>query len=167
MQAASMVNEIQSKAKSLLINTCDQQESTIHILAKKNEAVDFADALPQLLKHLKYGEIKKGKSYGIHFFVDGLHRVRESINPANKQGIWEAKIDVRHPKTNAWVQKVKSSTLFPITWSESMLTIKLTEAYLNSKQVTSYKHCGKTDCGIPIVFVLQNKVITSCFPVLK
>ncbi len=162
-----MVKGIQSTAKSTFIDKFNPQESAIKILAKKKDAIDFADVLPQLLKHLKYGEIKKGKSYGIHFFVDGLHRVREAINPANKQGIWEAKIDVRHPKTNAWVQKVKSSTLFPITWSESMLTIKLTEAYLNSKPLTSYKYYGKTDCGIPIVFVLQNKVITSCFPVWK
>nr|MBP6315064.1 EndoU domain-containing protein [Chitinophagaceae bacterium] len=125
---------------------------------------DFLIRFPDLLKHLKYGEIKKGKSYGIHFFDCGIHRVRESIRSTNNQGVWEAKIDVRHPKTNAWVQKEKSSTLFPIHWTQEQFISKLTLAFQNSKRITSYKYCGSTDCGIRIVFIIQKNEITCCYP---
>jgi hypothetical protein len=125
---------------------------------------DFLHRFPELLKHLKYGDIRKGKSFGIHVFDYGLHRVRESIHPANKRGIWEAKIDVRHPKTNAWVQKEKSSTLFPIGWTEELLISKLTYAFKNSKIITPFKYRGITDCGIRIVFIFQNNDMSCCYP---
>jgi hypothetical protein len=142
------------------------KEKTIPVSGvKKMEDTDFELALPQLLVHLKQGDIKKGKSIGIHFFDHGLHRVCERIKPANAQGIWEAKIAVRHPNTNAWVPKEKSSTLFPIHWTAQVLSTKLREAFHNAKRVTAYKQLGKTACGISIVFIFQQKKLSSCYPV--
>jgi hypothetical protein len=130
-----------------------------------DEALDVE--LLQVMKHLMVGEIKKGKCIGIHYFCTAHHKIAQITKPVNEQGIWEASLATRHPKTNAWVYKNKTSTLFPNTWSESTLLLKLKEAYRKSKRVTPYKKKGTTQCGIEIVFIYQQNVITSCYPLYK
>lgn len=128
---------------------------------------EFSRQLSQIMTHMTTGEIKKGKSFGIHFFKTSHHRISEIIRPANEKGVWEACIDVRHPKTNAWVSKKKSSTLFPTAWKEQDLALKLKEAYTNSTQSNSYKKFGTTSCGIKVAFIFQNGEIASCYPVYE
>ncbi|MCC7028816.1 MAG: EndoU domain-containing protein [Chitinophagaceae bacterium] len=125
---------------------------------------EFSQQLREVMTHMTTGEIKKGKSYGIHFFKTSHHRIGELIRPANAKGVWEARIDVRHPKTNAWVSKKKSSTLFPVSWTETILLQKIAEAYENSFLNNSFKKIGSTSCGIRIAFIFQQGVLASCYP---
>lgn len=127
--------------------------------------MEFHQQHTPILQHLIMGEIKRGKSYGIHFFHNGLHRIDEITKPANTLGVWEATIQVRHPKTNAWVSKKKPSTFFPKAWTQEMLLIKLEEAFQAKQKVQPYKFLGKTSCGIPVCFLIKDKLITSCFPI--
>lgn len=128
---------------------------------------EFSQQLREVMTHMTTGEIKKGKSYGIHFFKTSHHRIGELIRPANAKGVWEARIDVRHPKTNAWVSKKKSSTLFPVSWTEKILLEKMNEAYKNSRENHSFKKYGLTTCGIKIVFVFQQGLLASCYPIYE
>lgn len=118
----------------------------------------------RVIHHITYGEIKRGKSFGIHVFDETIHQIEELVKPANEKGIWEAKLSMRHPKTNNWVKKAKSSTLFPISWDDEILHSKLLEAFTQASVETSYKKVGKTSCGIEIVFIYQQGEITACYP---
>ena len=118
----------------------------------------------RVIDHITQGEIKRGKSFGIHVFDETIHQIEELVKPANEKGIWEAKLSMRHPRTNNWVKKTKSSTLFPISWDSEKLHSKLLEAFTQAILETSYKKVGKTSCGIEIVFIYQQGEITACYP---
>ncbi len=120
--------------------------------------------LPEVFTHISSGEIEKGNSKGIHFFQTARHRIAEMIGPANEHGVWEARIDIRHPHTNAWVSKKRSSTLFPRQWTLDILTEKLEQAYVNQTPRIGHRRIGKTDCGMSIVFIFQEGKWMSCYP---
>ena len=125
---------------------------------------DFDYQLPGIINHILHGEIKKGKSIGIHFFQPEKHQIIEIVKEENKNGVWEAYIQIRHPKTNTWVKKEKTSTFFPINWTHEQLVEKLKIAFLNKKRKYVYQYIGKTDCGVKIIFFLKNNLVVSCFP---
>lgn len=118
----------------------------------------------RVIHHITYGEIKRGKSFGIHVFDETIHQIEELVKAENEQGVWEAKLSMRHPRTNCWVKKSKSSTLFPKAWDSQTLNRKLEEAYSSACFETSYKQVGRTSCGIEIVFIYQQGEITACYP---
>lgn len=128
----------------------------------KKEFIEHQDAL---LNHLILGEVKRGKSFGIHFFQEELHRIEEITKHENPQGVWEAKVMMRHPKTKNWVGKAKASTFFPRTWSKELLIQKLEEAFDNQKRVSSYQALGQTSCGISINFFYKQGDMVGCFPI--
>ena len=130
-------------------------------MTPKKEFIEYQEAL---LNHLILGEVKRGKSFGIHFFQEELHRIEEITKPVNLQGVWEAKVMMRHPKTNNWVSKAKASTFFPRTWSKKLLIEKLEEAFNNQKRVSPYQTLGQTSCGISIYFFYKQGDIVGCFP---
>jgi Bacterial EndoU nuclease len=118
-----------------------------------------------MLQHLLYGEIKRGKSFGIHFFQKGTHQIIEITKSENELGVWEALVAVAHPRTMNWVRKKKPSTFFPTSWDAEILLNKLQIAFDNKERITAYKFIGKTDCGISIHFLFQEGQCTSCYPV--
>lgn len=128
---------------------------------------NFSVQLPHLLKHIVEGEIRAGQCIGIHFFQEEKHRIAMITQEANTQGIWEAKIYVRHPKTNHWVAKKKPSTFFPTFWTQSVLIEKLSEAFHNKINTIGYKQIGETQCGISIVFLYKEDKVVSCFPLME
>jgi hypothetical protein len=125
---------------------------------------DFENQLPSILNHILEGEIKKGKSIGIHFFQPEKHQIIEILKEKNKNGVWEAFIQIRHPKTNTWVKKEKASTFFPMHWTYEQLVEKLKIAFVNKKRKYVYQYIGKTDCGVKVIFFLKNNLVVSCFP---
>ena len=131
---------------------------------KENILQDFDYQLPGIINHILHGEIKKGKSIGIHFFQPEKHQIIEIVKEENKNGVWEAYIQIRHPKTNTWVKKEKASTFFPINWTHEQLIEKLKIAFQNKKRKYVYQYIGKTDCGVKIIFFLKNNQVVSCFP---
>jgi hypothetical protein len=137
------------------------------IAALHNEALHDADRLQEALEHILKGQIRKGKSIGIHFFLPQQHRIAEIIQEANHNGIWEARNEILNPKTQAWVKKKESSTFFPVTWTLNDLYKNMSDAFANKTQVKPYKHIGKTAGGIEIIFIYRNGKIVSCFPSIK
>ncbi|HOZ51445.1 MAG TPA: EndoU domain-containing protein [Chitinophagaceae bacterium] len=133
--------------------------------SNKITQAQFQCQLPSIISHMIEGEIKRGKCFGIHFFNAEIHQVKSILKEPNLLGVWEADIEVKHPKTKVFVKKKKSSTLFPLTWTKTDLAIKLIEAFANAKFTTSYKSIGITSCQIEIVFIFQNGMITSCYPI--
>lgn len=119
-----------------------------------------------ILTHVLDGEIKKGKCFGVHFYQKEKHVIEELTLPPNKYGIWEAIVKIKHPTTSAWVKKEKASTFFPKNWTQEILIQKLKEAYNNRIKKQSYKHIGTTSCGIKVVFIFQNNIVSSCFPLI-
>lgn len=126
---------------------------------------EFHEQLPNILSHIIQGKIKEGRSFGIHFFHASFHQIKEIVREPNLQGVWEARIEVKHPKTKFFVKKRKSSTLFPMEWTEADLAIKLVEAFNNAEVLRTYKYIGATSCGIQIVFIVQQGMISSCYPI--
>ena len=139
-------------------------EAISHDILPTHPMDDFAYQLPFMMDHIIHGELRRGKYVGIHLFQDELHRVEEITRPPNKQGVWEARINIRHHKTKAWGKKEKASTFFPITWHHNVLMTKLEEAFLSRKKMYSYKFVGKTTCGVQISFVFRDNKVVSCFP---
>jgi hypothetical protein len=125
---------------------------------------DFAFQLPYMMEHIVHGELRRGKYVGIHFFQEALHRVEEMTKPPNQQGVWEARINIRHHKTKVWGKKEKASTFFPLSWDHATLVLKLEEAFANRKRIYSYKYVGQTHCGVTISFVFRDQKVVSCFP---
>ena len=134
---------------------------------KSYSKVEFLLQLDDIIQYIIEGKIKRGKCFGIHLFCTSYHRNVEIIQPADKNGIWQALLETRHPKTNTWVKKEKSSTMFPKIWDEKMLKIKLIEAFENKKKKTSYKYIGFTHCKVPIVFIFQKGIISSVYPLIE
>ncbi len=139
-------------------------EDTITNALPEHPLDDFAYQLPFMMDHILHGELRRGKYVGIHLFQDELHRVEEMTKPPNEQGVWEARINIRHHKTKAWGKKEKASTFFPIAWHHDLLMTKLKEAFMSRKRIYSYKYIGKTSCGVQISFVFRDKKVVSCFP---
>lgn len=136
-----------------------------HVTIEHTLNGDFDIQLPHMMQHIITGELKKGKYYGIHFFKSEHHQIREITKPPNQDGIWEANINVKHPRTKVWGKKEKPSTFFPLHWQEETLIAKLQEAYSTRKKIFSYKSIGQTSCGIKIAFFTRNQHVVSCFPI--
>lgn len=126
---------------------------------------NFTEHQDFLLEHLLHGEIKRGKSFGIHFFQDDLHQIEEITKPCNEVGVWEAKIKTKHPNTSNWVEKKKASTFFPLSWSREILFQKLEEAFLSQNKISSFQYIGQTDCGVTISFFYKKNQMVGCFPI--
>jgi hypothetical protein len=154
----------------------NKKEQTLHIFTAKNTPITVPDKLkmhnfdvqlPFIISHVINGEIKRGHSFGIHYFQKELHKINELITPANELGIWEATIYMLHPKTKNWVSKKKSSTFFPENWDYNTLLLKIKEAFDNKRQTHSYKFLGNTSCGIPVVFLYRDNIVVACYPILN
>lgn len=137
------------------------KKEIIHDIQYKD---DFDYQLQFMIAHVVIGEIKKGKSFGIHLFQKDIHQIDEITKPTNEFGVWEATLKILNPKTKAWVQKEKASTFFPIHWTENTLKTKLNEAFSNKKRKYSYKYIGTTSCGVKIAFLYRKNIVASCFP---
>jgi hypothetical protein len=125
---------------------------------------NFSVQSDSIMKHVFDGELIRGKYIGIHFFDDTKHQVREKINEANKYGIWEAKINVKHWRTQVWGKKEKASTFFPLAWTRTITERKLEEAFNYKAKISNYKYIGTTTCGIQVCFIYRSRKIVSCFP---
>lgn len=125
----------------------------------------FIDHLEFLLNHLIHGEIKRGKSFGVHFYQNEIHLIEEITKPRNEVGVWEAKIKTKHPKTNNWIEKKKASTFFPTAWDKEILILKLEEAFLTQQKISGYHYVGQTSCGVTISFFYRKHMLIGCFPI--
>lgn len=138
----------------------------MNVTPSQNKQTEI-DELSLVIQHVMWGEIRQGECFGVHFLDAIQHRVVEETRPVNEKGVWEALIEVRHPRTNSWVRKRKPSTLFPRHWTKEILEKKLQMAFQQKNRVTSFKAQGMTDCGIVVVFIKQQQLITSCYPLYE
>lgn len=142
----------------------NKKEPTLKLKIRLDE---FRLKLNDIIRYTIEGEVKRGNAYGVHYFRSSNHQILEMIHETNHCGVWEAMIEMRHPKTNAWVKKKKSSTFFPVSWTEDELRFKLEEAFINSKPVSSFKSIGYTSCNVPVVFIFKNKIVSCCYPLRR
>jgi hypothetical protein len=120
--------------------------------------------LYSVLHHSTSGSFTKKNISGIHFFNPRFHRIIEITKKKNSKGIWEAKIEGKRPATGDWITKDRPSTFFPTDWTKELLLLKIHEAFMNKKAMTDLKYVGQTNCGIDIVFIIEENKVVSVYP---
>lgn len=145
--------------KKFIVNVADK------VLVPESVDEQLKGKLFHMLDHVISGKITKDNISGIHFFEPKFHKVVEVTKEKNKKGVWEAKIEAIRPEKNDWIKKDRPSTFFPTEWTKELLVLKFHEAFNNKKELTETKFEGTTECGIDIVFIIENNKIVSVYPV--
>jgi hypothetical protein len=108
------------------------------------------------LQHVFTGEVspKRGidTAKGFHHApADGLHpnaRVAEETSPRNAQGVYEARVEISKPVTNAIYSK--ESTMFPDSMSRDDVVKSLQHAYDNATQKSGNSFLGPSGHGFEL-----------------
>ncbi|MEZ5047952.1 MAG: EndoU domain-containing protein, partial [Chitinophagaceae bacterium] len=127
---------------------------------------DINEYVFEMLSHIVTGARIKDKVFGVHFFMPAHHRISKLIKEPNKNGVWEAEIEVLNPSTQKWLVKDKPSTFFPNNWSETTLVNKIHEAFVDRQLESSTKSIGTTKCGVRIVFIFKENKIKTLYPLV-
>jgi hypothetical protein len=139
-------------------------KSVDFIEAPNSTEYDLNGNAYDILTHILTGNIKDKKSYGVHYFNSKTNKIIELTKPPDSKGIWEARIAILNTNNNKWVEKDSASTFFPTAWNKNELLQKVRVAYINKVQESPIKFIGKTECGIDIVFILEEAKIVSVYP---
>ncbi len=68
----------------------------------------------------------------------------------DRNGLYKAAVDVRDPRTGAWVRKEHESTFFPAHYTEADVKQAIDEAYANRKTAPDGRWEGRTSRGLVI-----------------
>ena len=133
-------------------------------------------------KHIFDGEIKydsRGQpveANGCHHMPEGSEnqvRIQKGTQAStpDKNGVYMAMIDVKDPKTKAWVPKARPTSCFPESWDKSRIRQEIREAYANSTfnpSNSSWK--GKSSSGVTIEGYVDRQTrsnVTSAWPIYE
>ena len=121
----------------------------------------------KLFSHTIKGKIKNKQVFGIHFFDPLSMRIKEMINNDNKNGVWEAIIEVYDKEREQWYSKKTTSTFFPRDWPLDRLFQECDFAFENkTKDINSNsRFISKTLSGIDVVIIIENDIVKSIYPV--
>ena len=114
------------------------------------------DGKPRIdLDHILNGGInEKGEAVGFHWRGKGCEnenaKVKQIFDGPNAQGVYEAKVEIKNPKTGQWVEKGPTSTFFPDHWDKAQVESAIQEAYANSKPTVGNRWLGTSSSGIEI-----------------
>lgn len=123
----------------------------------------------KILKHTVFGELKKDIQ-GIHF-NSKLNPAIKNINTKqgkDKKGVWVADIEY-YSKTRRKLYIKKDSTMFPESWTPTILMSKIYIAYLRKLQCKSNPDVfhSITDCGIKVDFIIKKGEIKTVYPIYE
>ena len=147
------------KSKILRDSNKDKTSGFIFVKNSYNLNAEF-------MQHLILGTFKKGDARGVHHvfqILRGDAKIIKITRKPNKQGIWEAKIEILDRRTDVhrWKEKNEVSTFFPDKWDTDTLLAECNYAFEN-KMNPIENHDGKkwesnTTEGIPVEIYTDKK----------
>ncbi|OUM03382.1 DUF637 domain-containing protein [Variovorax sp. JS1663] len=114
------------------------------------------------IEHIAQGHINRvGRAVGFHHEPsgEGVARVNSYTKPPDANGVYEGTVQVQNA-LGQWVDKSRSSTFFPQSWSEARLNYELTIAFNNKAIEPNGQWIGRTYSGIKVQFVPPTASIT-------
>lgn len=168
---------IDLKKKSMIYNNLKSSLLKFKIIQSKNikESMDFVlvptgtnfklDDVKAFL-HSMYGDIKQGKAYGMHSFLNGRVRIIEILK-RNEFGFYNAKIQLLDKKTLKWIDKKFMSSSFPDNWSLTKIYRIVAEAFKNKiEHPTKIDYfIGSSNEGFRILFgFYKNGKLKTIYP---
>ena len=124
---------------------------------------------PINLVHIESGEINhRGEAVGYHHRPNGLDppgtRILGILQPPDAKGIYRARVALRDPATDAWVQKKGASTFFPDTMSRSEVVDAILDAFHHAQTSNGGQFVGPSGTGFVIEGWYQNGRISAAYP---
>jgi hypothetical protein len=124
---------------------------------------------PINLIHIELGEINRlGEAVGYHHRPNGLDppgaRILRIAQPPDAKGIYRARVALRDPATEAWVQKKAASTFFPDAMSPSEVIAAILTAFRHGQTGNSGQFVGPSGSGFAIEGWYQNGRINAVYP---
>ncbi|WP_147376736.1 DUF6861 domain-containing protein [Noviherbaspirillum saxi] len=126
---------------------------------------------PQInLKHIFHGETnRRGRPTGFHH-EGSIGHVDNAIvtqrGPANKHGVYEANVGVFNPATG--IYQIKTSTMFPNTWSRAQTLTEIRSAYqdaVTKGAIDGRSFKGRSTSGVKMEGYLDTSgKINTAFP---
>jgi len=124
---------------------------------------------PINLVHIELGEINlRGEAVGYHHRPNGLNppgaQVLRIAQPPDARGVYRARVALRDPATDAWVQKKAASTFFPDAMSPSEVVEAILRAFRHGQAGNSGQFVGPSGGGFAIEGWYQNGRINAAYP---
>jgi hypothetical protein len=124
---------------------------------------------PINLVHIELGEINDwGEAIGYHHRPNGLDppdaRVLRIVQSPDTNGIYRARVELRDPTTDVWVQKKTASTFFPDVMSPGEVVEAILAAFRYSQTGNNGRFVGPSGSGFAIEGWYQHGRINAAFP---
>ncbi len=124
-------------------------------------------------KHIFEGEInRRGLAVGYHHRANGKDartaRLVRVVSPANGQGVYVAKVEIRNP-SGQWVSKSANSSFFPDRWSRNQVLSEIRGAFANSSNPSAEPWQGTSPSGIRIsgYYNRNTNTINTAYPIYR
>jgi len=125
---------------------------------------EYFNHIYNLMLHSSTGKVDRNGVLGIHLYNPDRVRILEITKPVNKQGIWEASIEVFCQNSNKWIKKANSTTFFPRSWNLQRLVLECKPAYEKRIRLTERKYIGLTQSGVSITMIFDNGRLKTIYP---
>jgi hypothetical protein len=124
---------------------------------------------PINLVHIELGGINNwGEAIGYHHRPNGLDppdaRVLRIVQLPDTNGIYRARVELRDPNTDSWVQKKTASTFFPDAMSPGEVVEAILAAFRYSQAGNDGRFVGPSGSGFAIEGWYQQGRINAAFP---
>jgi hypothetical protein len=136
----------------------------IRIPKGQSYSMEFISAFEHTLR----GHVKNKNVFGVHFYDPEKLRIIEIIRENKLSGIIEAKIEVYSKPKNIWVQKKRTTTIFPLTWDIEKLFHECDFAVTNKVKCSDKAHAyhSTTMSGIKVEIIMTENKINSIYPLI-
>lgn len=121
--------------------------------------------------HIFYGEINRsGRPVGFHARPDGkdprFARVVRQIERPNQKGVYVARVAIRDPRSNQWLEK--NSSIFPDKMSREEVIKAVLHAFRKGKTDDRGKFRGPSGLGFMIEgWTLRDGKINTAYPIYR
>ena len=146
-----------------------QPESTV---AKSKRLKRWTNTKPAInAAHIFHGEInRKGRPVGFHSRPEGKDpqsaKVVKRLNGPNKLGVYVARVAIRQPGTNKWLEK--NSSIFPDKMTPKEVVAAVLHAYRKGKIDHRGKFRGPSGLGFTIEgWTLRDGRINTAYPIYR
>ncbi|HYG61317.1 MAG TPA: EndoU domain-containing protein [Thermoanaerobaculia bacterium] len=120
--------------------------------------------------HVFEGEInRKGRPVGFHSRPGGRDprgaRVSQVVSRPNRQGVYEARVEIRDPESGRWLGK--RSTMFPDSLSREEVVRAILNAYRQRTTGKAERFRGPSGRGFTIEGYLLRGDINTAYPIYR